>query len=401
MNTKFLEKIALVIASAAKQSMTAILATATAACLLLFAGCEAQTKGKYQPDETETPGNGNGDDPTTEVRYRGIGINQEAITEADFRRMADWGVNHVRWNFENWNDLSSQTVEEYYAWISNQCDRLEAALPVLAAQGITVTLDIHHPLRGNDGNYTMMIFKQKALQEAFVEGWRRIAERFKDNNTIVYYDLLNEPATSAVDPACKSWPNLAVEIIDSINVIDNTKKFIFELMDDRYRNFTALPRSNVVYSIHMYTPHLLTHQGVGTAKYPDASYPANITGDIFNWADAPDYWDKATLRRFLDESCGIIDFARNNNVEIYVGEFGCARWAPNHSAYEYLRDCLELFEEYGWHWVYFNDGPKATTNIAANTWSLQYNEVYGSTQPESEPTDRLELLQSYWAKNGK
>ena len=53
MKTKFLEKIALVIASAAKQSMTAILATATAACLLAFAAC--QDEKEFLGSET-TPG---------------------------------------------------------------------------------------------------------------------------------------------------------------------------------------------------------------------------------------------------------------------------------------------------------------------------------------------------------
>jgi hypothetical protein len=34
-------------------------------------------------------------------------------------------------------------------------------------------------------------------------------------------------------------------------------------------------------------------------------------------------------------------------------------------------------------------------------WSLQYDEVLNSSQPVSEPTDRLELLQTFWARNGK
>ena len=86
---------------------------------------------------------------------------------------------------------------------------------------------------------------------------------------------------------------------------------------------------------------------------------------------------------------------------MYVGEFGCARWAPNHSAYNWFRDCLEIFEEEGWHYAFFKDYPKASTNTVANTWSLQYDETFGTTEPVAEPTDRLELLQSYWAKNTK
>jgi aryl-phospho-beta-D-glucosidase BglC (GH1 family) len=369
------------------------------ACLLWLVACSAENKGKYEGPNIS--GTDDPDNPTGAARCRGIGITQLATTEADFRRMAGWGVNHVRWLFENWSaDMPNQTVAQYLAWISNQCDRLEAALPYLAEQGITVSLNIHHPPRNRDENNgnVMRMFRSKELQDAFVEGWRIIAERFKDSTTIVYYDLLNEPAEGSIDPSCKNWRNLAIETANAISAIDNTKKFIFE-KEDIYKNFQPLPGNNWIYSIHMYTPHVLTHQGVSAPL--GVSYPATITDDIYNWPAAPDYWDKATLRRFLDEICDVFDFVRNNNVEIYVGEFGCARWAPNHSAYNYIRDCLEIFEEEGWHWVYFCDLPTASDNIAANTWSAQYNEVYGSTQPVSEPTDRLLLLQNYWARNAR
>jgi hypothetical protein len=367
----------------------------------MLAGCTAETKGKYDGpaiSKGEEPGGTTGGP----ARYRGIGINPNSTTEADFRRMAGWGVNHVRWNFENWSDLSNQTVQDYLAWIGNQCDRLEAALPYLAEQGITVNLDIHHSPRGKTG-YVMNVFLEQELQPAFVKGWQIIAERFKDNATIATYDLLNEPNDSQHGAGCKSWYNLAIETADSIRLIDKTKKFIFEQMNDVYTNFQPLPGDNWIYSIHAYTPHLLTHQGL--ESFPDAaSYPGTFTtGTVYNWTTAPANWDKSTLRRYYDEVIGVMAFAKNHNVEIYVGEFGCARWAPNHSAYNYIRDCIELFEEEGWHWVYFNDGAKPDGQQSSNMWSAQYNEIKGVTQPvpDNQPTDRLLLLQEYWGRNKK
>ena len=58
-------------------------------------------------------------------------------------------------------------------------------------------------------------------------------------------------------------------------------------------------------------------------------------------------WDKERIR-------GELELARQyqleHGVRIHVGEFSAPRWAPN--AEGYLRDCIELFEEYGWDWNY-------------------------------------------------
>ena len=44
------------------------------------------------------------------------------------------------------------------------------------------------------------------------------------------------------------------------------------------------------------------------------------------------------------------DIQRRHGARIYVGEFSAAAWAPGADAY--LRDCISLFEEYGWAWTY-------------------------------------------------
>ena len=398
MKTKFLEKIALVIASAAKQSMTAILATA--ACLLLFAACESENKGKYNPPDTS-------DTSTTtrsSVRYRGVNLNENAISEADFQRLAGWGVNHVRWNFVNWTESyhnGNQTVDEYLGWVTQNCDTLESRLPFLEAAGITVNINLHHPPGGRNENSVMRLFLLPELQTAFVEGWKIIAERFKDSKVIVCYDLLNEPSDYSVGPSCKDNRELQIATADAIREIDTAKKFIFEQRGDLYGNFQPLPGNDWIYSIHVYTPHVVTHQGILDDCPLGVSYPGNLTLNNDSWPDAPSYWNKATLRQYLNEVQEVFLFVKKNNVEIYVGEFGCARWAPNNSAYNYIRDCIEIFEAEDWHWIYFTDYPYASTNFGANGWSVQYNEVYRSPNPVSEPTGRLLLLQEYWALNGK
>ena len=72
--------------------------------------------------------------------------------------------------------------------------------------------------------------------------------------------------------------------------------------------------------------------------------------------------DKDALRRVLQP---LRDWQRDYAVQIYLGEFSAIRWAPEDSAYRYLRDCIELFEEFGWDWSYH-----ASANGAAGVWNM-------------------------------
>jgi hypothetical protein len=58
-------------------------------------------------------------------------------------------------------------------------------------------------------------------------------------------------------------------------------------------------------------------------------------------------WDISYLRRVLEP---VRAFQKRHNARIYVGEFSAIAWAPG--ADRYLRDCISLFEEYGWDWTY-------------------------------------------------
>jgi hypothetical protein len=46
----------------------------------------------------------------------------------------------------------------------------------------------------------------------------------------------------------------------------------------------------------------------------------------------------------------VIDFQHRYNVPIYVGEFGCIRWAPHRL--EYISEVLAVLQAQGWGWSY-------------------------------------------------
>ena len=129
----------------------------------------------------------------------------------------------------------------------------------------------------------------------------------------------------------------------------------------------------------MYVPGEFTHQGVA-GRRTSVVYPGRV-------GDTP--WNKDQLRRVLQP---VRDFQLAYNVHIYVGEFSAIRWAPG--AADYLRDCIDLFEEYGWDWTYHAyrewDG-----------WSVEHSSAPQDHEPTREPGDRMRLLLEWFGKNVK
>jgi hypothetical protein len=126
-------------------------------------------------------------------------------------------------------------------------------------------------------------------------------------------------------------------------------------------------------------PGTFTHQGVHGGKR-QVRYPGEIDGKM---------WDKAQLEAALKPA---IDFQKTYGVHIYIGEFSAIRWAPDNSAYRYLRDAIDIFEAHDWDWTYHAfrewDG-----------WSVEHGPDPKDRRPSPTPTDRQRLLQSWFAKN--
>ncbi len=66
--------------------------------------------------------------------------------------------------------------------------------------------------------------------------------------------------------------------------------------------------------------------------------------------------------------------------------------APGSSARDYLRDCIEIFEENGWDWAYHAfrewDG-----------WSVEHGPDKQNRAKAAAPTDRERLLREWFGKN--
>ncbi|MCY3022127.1 MAG: cellulase family glycosylhydrolase [Planctomycetota bacterium] len=320
-------------------------------------------------------------------RLRGAMINTN-LSEADLRVLGgEWKANHVRWQL-CWNGFPRSPADKgdldaYDKWLEGVLSHVDKLLPVCEELGVLVLVDLHTPPGGRDDANDCRLFQEKRFQDKFLELWDKIARRYKGNKAVWGYDLVNEPVEGLVAEGLMDWQALAEKTAGLVRAIDPDRAIVIEPAPwggpDSLGNLEPLSVPGVVYSVHMYAPFQFTHQGVYNNPV-GIEYPGEIAGKK---------WDKEQVRRALKPA---LDFQRDYGVHMYIGEFSAIRWAPNDGACTYLRDVIDIMEEYGWDWAYHAfrewDG-----------WSVEHGTDKKVNARSPTPTTRQQLLQSWFAKN--
>jgi hypothetical protein len=321
-------------------------------------------------------------------RLRGV-MSPNEFRDEDLRVLGqEWKANLIRWQLtSSWGKPGTdRDLVAYDRWLDGKLDELDKVLVACKRYGIKAVIDLHTPSGGRYPNMEMALFQEPLYQDHFVKTWQRIAKRYKGNPAVWAYDLVNEPVQETPSPeGVADYLGAQVNAARAIRAIDRDTTILIESSGwdsaEAYKDLDPVDVARVVYQVHMYVPHQFTHQGVSSPSAPIA-YPGVIDGVK---------WDKEQLRKVLQP---VREFQLAYNVHIYCGEFSAIRWAPGDSAYRYLKDCIDLFEEYGWDWSYHAyrewDG-----------WSVEHGPDPNDHTPTPEPTDRKKLLLSWFAKNVK
>ena len=276
---------------------------------------------------------------------RGVMSPVRDMTEDDFRTLASWGVRLLRYQIvRDWNRTdANRDLAEYDRWLDSRLDHLDFfVLPMARRHGMKVAIDLHVTPGGKDGDGELNMFHEPAYAEHFLRCWERIAERFRGNDAVYGYDLVNEPSQKREAPPGCGWLALQRRAAERIRAVDPRTPLIVEanLAASPY----GLPREpfldleDVIYEVHVYIPVEYTHQGVFSPDAPRAKWPDPARG-----------WERdfCIRDRILKP---VREFQLKYGARIYAGEFSAVAWAEG--AENYLRDCISLFGEYGWDWTY-------------------------------------------------
>lgn len=321
-------------------------------------------------------------------RLRGV-MSPNQCREEDFEELARWNVNCVRWQLcRNWGKPNTdRDLDEYDRWLESRLADLDQALVLARRRGIRVVIDLHSPPGGRAADGTMAITQEKPYQDHFVTVWQRMAKRYAGNPAVWAYDLINEPAQNRPSPSgLADWLGMQVRAARAVRAIDPTTPIMITVDGwggpEGFAWLAPVDVPRVIYQVHMYLPHTYTHQGVkGEMPVPMLAYPGMINGK---------HTDKEALRRFL---APVREFQRAYNAPIYAGEFSAVRWAPG--AEQYLADCIDLFEEYGWDWTYhaFREWPG---------WSVEHADLPADKSHHEKAvaeTARAKVLKAWFARN--
>jgi len=297
------------------------------------------------------------------------------IQEIDFKMVKRLGFNCVRIPF-NFHLIQDREVFRY----------LEKAVEFSKKYQLWVILDLHAaPGSQNEDWHSdslgqALLWKEKRFQVQFIKTWQFLAQRFKNENTIAGYDILNE----GVCRNKKVMLGLYKQVVKAIREID--RNHIIFLEGNKWAQdieFMGKPwDENMAYSIHFYMPLEFTFSFVRNLRYPGK------IGD--------GYWSKTTLKRALEK---YYQLKKKWQMPIYVGEFGQnSRCVYCHKEFNWLLDTLALFEQFGFHWTYWTWKAVAQGVYPDGICQYQQNPAWISRQG---PISGWETYYSLWHKQEK
>jgi endoglucanase len=237
------------------------------------------------------------------------------ITAADIHYLKSIGVNSIRIPF----NYRLFTDEDYLGGRGTVrgFQLLDNVIGWCKKEGIYVILDMHCAPGGqtgdniDDGYGYPFLFENEASQQLCVSVWKTIAARYKDESTVMGYDLLNEPIAHYFNKE-KLNPLLEIvykKITTAIRTVD--KNHILFLggaqWDSNFGVFGPPFDNKLVYTFHK-------------------------------------YWTDPTQNVIQD----YIDFSNKYNVPLYCGETG-------ENSDQWIKDFRIVLEKnnIGWHyWPY-------------------------------------------------
>jgi hypothetical protein len=210
-------------------------------------------------------------------------------------------------------------------------DTIKWAVDRAVANELPVVLNIHH--------YNEIMENPAAHKERFLALWDQISTEFQNHTQNLYFEILNEPVGN-LTPAL--WNLYLHEGLAKIREKNPDRMVIIGTAN--WGGIDALPQlllpddPNIILTIHYYNPPEFTFQGDETV----GSYPAGVT------------WGTTAQMNAMRNDMNIIkQYAEENNVPVYIGEFGVSEHADETSKLLWIGFLRDIFDEYEFSSAYW------------------------------------------------
>jgi len=181
------------------------------------------------------------------------------ITKKDIVYLKKIGMNSVRVPI-NYRVLTPENHPDI--WLKSGFQTLDNVIKWCSEEGLYVILDMHAAPGGqtgeniDDGWGYPFLFKSQQSQKRVIAIWKKLAERYHDNPTVLGYDLLNEPI-----PTFKEYTSLNQYLVPlykritkAIREVDSNHIIIVEGAQwaTNFKVFGKPFDSKMIYSFHKY-----------------------------------------------------------------------------------------------------------------------------------------------------
>lgn len=295
------------------------------------------------------------------------GSAQDFIRESDIRRIAEWGLDHVRIPIDEkefFNDDGSKNAE-YFSLLAN-------ALDWCAKYNLRAIVDLHVLRIQYGGTGMEPLFSDPKAQDHYCEMWKALSATLRHYPVkAVAYELLNEPVAENGE----DWNKIAMRCYRMLRKLEPRRVIV--LGSNKWQSFETMKEleipqddPNIILSFHYYIPMALTHYGAewtdladykGAVHYPgqtitdaDLAQVGGETAKKYKWWTTQHY-DRGKIRQDLMQA---VEVARKHNLRLWCGEYGCGYKAPRADRMRWYADVASLFGELGIayaNWNYKSD----------------------------------------------
>ncbi len=324
------------------------------------------------------------------------------LTEQDFKWMADWGFNFVRFpmaypGYLNYTPESGKVItpEETIDFKEEAIEIVEKTVYLANKYGLHVSLNLHRApgFCINAGFHEPFnLWKDNEAQEAFYTHWDMWARRFKNiSRKMLSFDLVNEPCFKE-DMNDQHSPSTAIPgniyrkiAMGCLDVIHKQTPDRIVVADGNHGGALVIPELNdlpIGQSCRGYYPHYISHHRASWVwKNPDDSptpvWPGTINGE---------YFDREVLEEFYRPWTELV----KQGVGVHCGECGCYRETPHDVFLRWFEDQLDILTSNGIGWGLWNFRGDFGI-IDSGRKDVEYEDYYGHKLDKK----LLKLLQKY------